>query len=225
MLEFKIEREVTNLLEDFTKKFDKENDTLKISISFSLNDLNQIDEERIFSQTNDKNLNEKFQRALKRKITDLNIVQVKNIKPKSYTIQHQFNYRFLPNNQLSKILLDSNLTYKGGVIQEVPLFSSQQRVNNQTDRDIFNSLMKEHISKNFIYPRNALEKGIQGIIHITFIIEKNGEISNLRTKGPSPILENEAIRIISLLPKFQPGLVNVRPVRVPYSIPVTFRLQ
>jgi len=58
-----------------------------------------------------------------------------------------------------------------------------------------------------------------------FVIAKEGSITGLKIRGPHQILENEAIRIIELLPKMEPALVNGTPVKIPFSIPITFRLQ
>ncbi|MGB3151055.1 MAG: energy transducer TonB, partial [Maribacter sp.] len=59
---------------------------------------------------------------------------------------------------------------------------------------------------------------------IMFTIDKEGNVGDIKTKGPAPILENEARRIISLLPKFQIGSQNGVPKKVPYSIPINFKL-
>jgi protein TonB len=67
--------------------------------------------------------------------------------------------------------------------------------------------------------------GIQGRVYINFIISKDGSITNIRMRGPDKNLEKEAARIIGRLPKMTPGKQRGRPVRVPFSIPITFRLQ
>ena len=67
--------------------------------------------------------------------------------------------------------------------------------------------------------------GIQGRVYVNFIISKNGSITNIRMRGPDKNLEKEAARIIGRLPKMTPGKQRGRPVRVPFSIPITFRLQ
>ena len=67
--------------------------------------------------------------------------------------------------------------------------------------------------------------GIQGRVYVNFIIAKDGQITNIRMRGPDNNLEAEAKRIISLLPQMIPGKQRGRPVRVPFSIPITFRLQ
>ena len=66
--------------------------------------------------------------------------------------------------------------------------------------------------------------GIQGRVFVQFMIGKDGNISGIRTRGPDKNLEREANRIIGKLPKMTPGKQRGRPVRVPFSIPITFRL-
>ena len=85
--------------------------------------------------------------------------------------------------------------------------------------------MNKHIRKNFRYPEIAQEMGIQGRVYVNFIISKDGSITNIRMRGPDKNLEKEAERIISKLPAMIPGKQRGRPVRVPFSIPITFRLQ
>ena len=74
-------------------------------------------------------------------------------------------------------------------------------------------------------PKIAQEMGIQGRVYVNFIISKDGSITNIRMRGPDKNLENEAARIIGRLPKMTPGKQRGRAVRVPFSIPITFRLQ
>ena len=85
--------------------------------------------------------------------------------------------------------------------------------------------MNNHIRRNFRYPEIAQEMGIQGRVYVNFIIAKDGSITNIRMRGPDKNLENEAARIIGRLPKMTPGKQRGRAVRVPFSIPITFRLQ
>ena len=85
--------------------------------------------------------------------------------------------------------------------------------------------IQTHINKNFRYPEFAQKTGIQGRVFVQFIIDKDGSIVGIKTRGPHPILEIEAKRIISILPKFIPGYVDGKAVRVPFSMPITFKLQ
>ncbi len=110
------------------------------------------------------------------------------------------------------------------VIEDVPLFPGCERVAKSERRACFQDKINKHIRKNFRYPEIAQEMGIQGRVYVNFIISKDGNITNVRMRGPDKNLEKEAARIISKLPKMTPGKQRGRPVRVPFSIPITFRL-
>ena len=111
------------------------------------------------------------------------------------------------------------------VIEDVPIFPGCEKVKKSERRDCFQEKMNKHIRKNFRYPEIAQEMGIQGRVYVNFIIAKDGQITNIRMRGPDKNLEKEAQRIISKLPSMIPGKQRGRPVRVPFSIPITFRLQ
>ena len=111
------------------------------------------------------------------------------------------------------------------VIEDVPIFPGCEKVSKSERRNCFQEKMNKHIRKNFRYPEIAQEMGIQGRVYVNFIIAKNGQITNIRMRGPDKNLEKEAQRIIAKLPNMIPGKQRGRPVRVPFSIPITFRLQ
>ena len=111
------------------------------------------------------------------------------------------------------------------IIEDVPLFPGCERVAKSKRRDCFQEQMNKHIRKNFRYPEIAQEMGIQGRVFVQFMIGKDGNISGVRTRGPDKNLEKEAKRIIDKLPKMTPGKQRGRAVRVPFSIPIQFKLQ
>ncbi|APQ16641.1 energy transducer TonB [Maribacter hydrothermalis] len=108
-------------------------------------------------------------------------------------------------------------------IEEVPVFPGCE---NETDkRACFNDMMQKHIRKNFRYPELAQEMGLQGRVNTQFIINKDGSIGAILKRGPHELLEAEAARILSKLPKMTPGKQRGSAVKVPFSIPITFKLQ
>ncbi|HEY5470249.1 MAG TPA: energy transducer TonB [Bacteroidales bacterium] len=75
------------------------------------------------------------------------------------------------------------------------------------------------------YPQAAIDKKIRGTVFLTFIVEKDGSVSNVTVvKGVDPLLDTEAVRAISESPKWTPGLQSGQPVRVRFSIPLNFLL-
>ena len=111
------------------------------------------------------------------------------------------------------------------IIEDVPLFPGCERVAKSKRRDCFQEKMNIHIRKNFRYPEIAQEMGIQGRVFVMFTIGSDGNIINIRTRGPDKNLEKEAQRIIKKLPQMTPGRQRGRAVRVPFSIPIQFKLQ
>ena len=120
---------------------------------------------------------------------------------------------------------DLDLDVPFAIIEDVPLYPGCERVPKSQRRDCFQKEIQKHINKNFRYPEIAQEMGIQGRVFVQFTMQRDGTISGIRTRGPDKNLEKEANRIISKLPRMTPGKQRGRPVRVPFSIPITFKLQ
>jgi TonB family protein len=111
-----------------------------------------------------------------------------------------------------------------GIFSLVPVFPGCEKLSEIKKRGCFQEKMNRHIAKHFRYPEIAQKQGIQGRVIIQFVVEKDGNVSGIRTRGPDPILEKEAVRIISLLPKIKPAEIEGRKVRVPFSTSITFKL-
>ncbi len=80
----------------------------------------------------------------------------------------------------------------------------------------------EHIN----YPAQASEEGVQGRVVVQFDVDKTGQIVNVKiARGRHPALDKEAMRLVKSMPKWQPGRNNGQPVKVTYTLPVTFKLQ
>ena len=83
----------------------------------------------------------------------------------------------------------------------------------------------EFISKNIRYPEEAEAVGIQGRVLVSFVVEKDGSISEPNiVKQIDPSLDAEALRVVNSMPDWEPGTQNGEPIRVKYTIPITFRL-
>jgi protein TonB len=86
--------------------------------------------------------------------------------------------------------------------------------------------LMQFLSSNIKYPVVAEENGIQGRVVCTFVVEKDGSITDVRVvKSVDPSLDKEAMRVVKSMPKWIPGKQNGSAVRVKYTVPVTFRLQ
>lgn len=88
------------------------------------------------------------------------------------------------------------------------------------------SALISFLSKTIQYPKEAQEKGIQGVVVCSFIVEKDGSLSDVTViRGLDPALDKEALRVIGEMPKWTPGTQRGQAVRVKYTVPLTFRLQ
>jgi len=115
---------------------------------------------------------------------------------------------------------------------------TEQTTPNQDDNRIFDvveqmpqypggtAALMQYLSSHIQYPVVAEENGIQGRVVCSFVVERNGSITDVRVvRSVDPSLDKEAIRVIKGMPRWTPGKLNGSPVRVKYNVPVTFRLQ
>ena len=85
--------------------------------------------------------------------------------------------------------------------------------------------MLKYIMENIKYPKQIMEEGIQGRVTVSFIVEKDGRVSNVRLlRSVQSALDKEAIRVVKSMPKWTPGKQNGKPVRVRFNLPVMFKL-
>lgn len=88
------------------------------------------------------------------------------------------------------------------------------------------SALFEYLSKNIKYPVVAEENGVQGRVIVTFVVERDGSITDVKVvKSVDSSLDKEAQRVVRSMPHWIPGKQNGSAVRVKYTVPVTFRLQ
>ena len=119
--------------------------------------------------------------------------------------------------------IDEDISVPFAVIEDVPVFPGCEGASDK--KACLQEQMQKHIRKHFSYPEIAQEMGVQGRVNVMFVIQRDGSIGGIRMRGPDKNLEAEALRIIELLPKMTPGKQRGRAVKVPFSIPITFRLQ
>ena len=86
--------------------------------------------------------------------------------------------------------------------------------------------LRKYIANAISYPVIAQENGIQGKVYVTFVVDKDGSISDGRiARGVDPSLDKEALRVVNMLPKWKAGKQRGKPVRVSYTVPINFVLQ
>jgi len=100
------------------------------------------------------------------------------------------------------------------VVEQMPSFPGGQ------------GALMQWLGSNIKYPVVAEENGIQGRVIVQFVVEKDGSVTDVKVvKSVDPSLDKEAARVVKSMPKWIPGKQNGAPVRVKYTVPVTFRLQ
>ena len=100
------------------------------------------------------------------------------------------------------------------VVEQMPQFPGGQQA------------LFEYLSKNIKYPVIAEENDVQGRVIVTFVVERDGSITDVKVvKSVDPSLDKEAQRVVKAMPHWIPGKQNGSAVRVKYTVPVTFRLQ
>ena len=91
-----------------------------------------------------------------------------------------------------------------------------------SDANAFSRWVNEQLE----YPEVARKNGIQGRVTLSFTIKKNGKIADVKVlHGVHPALDAEAVRVISMSPKWKPGKLNGKKVSVTYTFPVIFQLR
>ena len=83
----------------------------------------------------------------------------------------------------------------------------------------------EFIGNNVVYPKEAIDAGIEGRVFVEFYIEKDGTVTDGKVlKGIGYGCDEEALRVIGLMPKWSPGMQRGKAVRVRYTLPINFKL-
>ena len=86
--------------------------------------------------------------------------------------------------------------------------------------------LMSYLSSNTKYPVVAQENGVQGRVIVSFVVERDGSISDVKVaRSVDPSLDREAQRVVKSMPRWKPGKHNGSAVRVKYTVPVVFRLQ
>ncbi|MBI1316550.1 TonB family protein [bacterium] len=88
-----------------------------------------------------------------------------------------------------------------------------------------NLSLQRFVAKNLVYPREAVDKDIQGKVYVSFVIAETGDIVDVKAvRGVHPALDQAAIDVVSKLPKLRPALKDGQAVRMEYTMPISFNL-
>lgn len=139
-----------------------------------------------------------------------NVVENKMVsggqKEKVYTKVDQMSYH--KGGQQEKVYLK---------VDQMPEFNGGQQGQQELLKYLVNSIK---------YPEEAMKKGIQGKVYVTFIVDKEGSVKDVKVaKGVDPALDAEAIRVVSSMPKWIPGKEKGKNVAVSFAVPINFALK
>lgn len=193
----------------------------------------EIQEEEIFELPEPEEIIAPEEVANSQQVTDLLIVQDEEIeedKQVKNTEDVLANEAQLGTVDISEGVNDLNkVEVKEQVIAEPVVEDEPLSIAMVEQKPSFpggEAAMYQWLSQNIVYPVQASEEGIQGRVVVEFVVGKDGSVSNAHVVRPRhPALDREALRVIQAMPRWIPGRNNGQPVKVTYTLPVTFRLQ
>ena len=139
------------------------------------------------------------------------------------------------NTAIGTFDVKGNDEAEGEVLKAKEVIADEPKVEEQKVFDVVEQMpefpggqaaLLKWISDHIKYPAVAEENGIQGRVVATFVVERDGSVTDVKVaRGIDPSLDKEAVRVLKMMPKWNPGKQNGSAVRVKYTVPVTFRLQ
>ncbi len=144
-----------------------------------------------------------------------------------------------PEDQSQLLISDEQVaTSVSGAAVEVVEQAREEVVEEQKEEEVFVVVeempefpggvkaLRTYLATAVKYPVIAQENGIQGKVYVNFVVNKDGTVSNAKiARGVDPSLDAEALRVVSTLPKWKPGKQRGAPVRVSYTVPISFKLE
>ena len=81
------------------------------------------------------------------------------------------------------------------------------------------------LTRNLHYPVQAQQQRIEGRVVVSFIVNKDGSIASPKVvKSAAPLLDSEALRVIRMMPRWKPGILDEKPCRTMFAIPINFKI-
>ena len=113
------------------------------------------------------------------------------------------------------------------VVEEMPRFPGcENEATKAAKEKCAQEAMMRYLYSNIMYPKEAREKGVEGLVIVQFIVEKEGSISNVKTiRGIGAGCDEESVRVVDSMPDFIPGKQRGKAVAVQYNLPVKFKLE
>ncbi|MCH2034960.1 MAG: energy transducer TonB [Tenacibaculum sp.] len=201
----------------------------KVLTEFVINEKGEVSEVKIISSKKHQVLEDEAKRLIS-SLPKLLPAKHKGIATK---MKHKVYINFnLPNHKIQQFYEE---TEANGIIKdyirfdklsEAPVFIGCSDYEATTQQECIKETFVNNVLENLVYPFDAASEGIEARIWVRFIVDKEGYVQNITASGPenAKLLEEEAKRLITLLPKFLPGKVNNEYVNVEYFLPIDFQL-
>lgn len=127
------------------------------------------------------------------------------------------------NTQVEEVVEDAPFV----VVEDMPRYKGCESVkDNDAAQECFQKELGKFLGKNITYPQRAKEASVEGIVYVSFVVGKDGKVGNVELKrGIGFGCDEEAMRVIKMLPQFTPGKQRGRPVPVIYNVPINFTLR
>ncbi|WP_311320308.1 energy transducer TonB [Capnocytophaga sputigena] len=110
------------------------------------------------------------------------------------------------------------------LVEEKPKFMACEDVPKEKETECFKEQLDKHVIRYFYYPKEAIDKGIEGRVIVSFQINTNGSVTIRDVRGTNKLLEVAAKEIFEKLPTFIPGKQRGKPVPVTFNYPINFKL-
>ena len=173
--------------------------------------------------------------ANEQRITDLLIVQDdefekdKEVKEQDKMMENEAQAGAIDitegTNDLNKVQVKEQVIAETKPVEEEKVYNIAM-VEQKPEFVGGEAAMYKWLSDHINYPAAAAEDGVQGRVVVEFEVSKTGTIEKVRViRGRHPALDKEALRVVKAMPKWNPGRNNGQPVKVTYTLPVTFKLQ
>ncbi len=147
---------------------------------------------------------------------------------------------FYPNGNIKEVLLYKQGKFKK-ILKRLDINGNEIKEELEEDSTLYTIVeeqpefpggaraMMKFLAESTKYPRQAIENGIQGRVYISFVVEKDGALSEVQNAAPKrrvhKTLEKEAIRVVKSMPKWKPGRQRGKAVRVKYTVPINFKIR
>ncbi len=128
------------------------------------------------------------------------------------------------------VIAQTGTTVEGDTIniETFPVWSGCENNEQFTLPELcFNAKIAEHIRKNLNYPSQAVENEVQGRVYVSFVISYEGKVTEVKVVGDKKLgygIEEEAVRVVKLIPNMKPATSNGSAVNMKYRIPIVFKL-